>query len=67
MAGVMVEKLEALHDPRIEPGLNVLRNFAHDVVTVLEPLEFVARGRGPNGLLTFLTMISVPQLGRRIV
>ncbi len=64
MAGMTVEKFQPLDEPRIEPSLNVLRHFAHDVTSIFKPLEFAARGRGPNGFLTFLAMVPVPQLKR---
>ncbi len=37
MAGMMRKKVERLHDPGVEPGLNVARDFANDVFALHEP------------------------------
>ncbi len=58
MAAVMIEKFEALVDPRIEAGLNVTRDFANHVFAILEPLELGAGRRRPDRFLTFLALIS---------
>jgi hypothetical protein len=38
MSTMLLEKIERLDDPRIEPGRDVSRNLTHDMLAILEPL-----------------------------
>ena len=58
MTAMAIEKFETLVDPRIEPGLNVTGDFAHDVLAILEPLQLAARRRGPDRFFAFLALIT---------
>ncbi len=59
MTGMVREKFQALHDPRIEPALHVLRDFPGDVFAIAQPLQFVPRRSRPNRLFTLFAVITV--------
>ncbi len=58
VARVVLEKLEPLGDPGVEPRCHVARNLQDDVPPILEPAQFGLRRRGPDRFFTFLALIS---------
>lgn len=54
-----LEEGHPLAHPRVEPAVDVLRDLTDDVRAILEPLQFGARRRRPDGLFTFFAMVAV--------
>jgi hypothetical protein len=45
---MIVQKIHALNDPRVEATVRMFCHLAHNVYAIFEPRKFAARGRRPN-------------------
>lgn len=59
MAAVAIEKIKPFTHPRVDTGLQMLRNLAHDMLFVAQPNQLRARRRRPNRFIAFFAMITV--------
>jgi len=56
---VLVEEIKTLVNPGVEPGLNVARYLARNVLAVLEPLQLRARRREPDRVFALFAVVAV--------
>ncbi len=56
---MMVEKREALDEPRIESAMRMARDFPNDVRAILEPLQIGPRRCRPDRFFAFFAVVSV--------